>query len=161
MRSKLLTRSPAHASGFVHGIVGDELCAVDVTCRVRDGKDDEIGYLLGRAPARITHALMLDQSDRSLAASSGLSWRLASSRSHLAKRSGVLMKPGITQLTRMLCGASSLASTLENRISADFAGPVQEDRNGGFSAMIPVWPLALTVPPPPSPLLIRTIPCEL
>src|SRR5260370_23043992 len=58
MRSKSLARSPAHASGFVHGIVGDELCAVDVTCRIRDGKDDEIGYLLGRAPARITHALI-------------------------------------------------------------------------------------------------------
>src|ERR1700685_3517542 len=68
---------------------------------------------------------------RSRAASSGLSFRLAISRSHLAKRSGVLMKPGITQLTRMLCGASSLASTFENRISADFAGPVQEDKNGG------------------------------
>jgi hypothetical protein len=59
------------------------------------------------------------------------------------------MKPGITQLTRMLCGASSLASTLENRISADFAGPVQEDRNGGLSVMIPVWPLTLTIRSPP------------
>src|SRR5258705_4286457 len=58
MRSKSLARSPAHASGFVHGIVGDELCAVDVTCCIRDGKDDEISYLLGRAPARITHALI-------------------------------------------------------------------------------------------------------
>src|SRR5258705_9515408 len=58
MRSKSLARSPAHASGFVHSIVGDELCAVDVTCRIRDGKDDEIGYLLGRAPARITHTLI-------------------------------------------------------------------------------------------------------
>src|SRR6478609_3486616 len=58
MRSKSLIGSPAHASGLVHGIVGDELCAVDVTRRLRDGKDNEIGDLLGRAPARITHALI-------------------------------------------------------------------------------------------------------
>src|SRR5713226_2786357 len=57
MRSKSLIGSPAHASGLVHGIVGDELCAVNVTCRIRDGKDDEIGDLLGCTPARITHAL--------------------------------------------------------------------------------------------------------
>src|SRR5258708_34062253 len=58
MRSKSLIRSPAHASGLVHGIVGDELCAVDVTCRVRDGKDDELGDLPGRTPARSAHALI-------------------------------------------------------------------------------------------------------
>lgn len=87
-----------------------------------------------------------------LAISSGVPQRLsrapvrfANFRSHLAKRSGVLMKPGIMQLTRTLCGASSLASTLENRVSAAFVGPVQEDKNGGLSVMIPVSPLTLTI----------------
>jgi len=128
----------------------------DITRRIRGGKDDEIGDLLGPAPARITHALIA-RPQRSLARGVlGLELAfLASSRSHLAKRSGVLMKPGITQLTRMLCGASSLASTLEKRISADFAGPVQEDRNGGFSVMIPVWPLTLTIRPPPCAIINR------
>lgn len=77
-------------------------------------------------------------------------------RSHLAKRSGVWTNPGITQLTRILCGASSLASTLENRISAAFAGPVQEDRNGAFKVMIPVSPLTLTILPPPCAIISGT-----
>src|SRR6266404_9391710 len=66
MRSKSLMGSPVRGSGLVHGIVGDELCTVDVTCRIRDGKDNEVGDLLGRAPARITHAL-ITRPKRSLA----------------------------------------------------------------------------------------------
>jgi len=46
------------------------------------------------------------------------------------------MKPGITQLTRMCWRRQLVGEHLENRISADFAGPVQEDRNGGLSVMI-------------------------
>lgn len=43
-------------SGLVHRIVGDEFRAVDIACGVRDCKHNEIGDLLGRAPARIAHA---------------------------------------------------------------------------------------------------------
>jgi hypothetical protein len=57
----------------------------------------------------------------------------------------------------MLCGASSLASTLENRISAAFAGPVQEDKNGGLSVMIPASPLTLTTRPPLCAIIIGTM----
>jgi len=47
MRSKSLIRSPAHASGLVHGIVGDELCAVDVTCASETAKTTRLAISSG------------------------------------------------------------------------------------------------------------------
>ena len=57
----------------------------------------------------------------------------------------------------MLCGANSLARIFEKRISADFAGPVQEDRNGGLVTMMPVSPETLTMRPPPRCIIIGTM----